>query len=204
MSLLDRFQRWFRFNLMYLGNPRWDTGVSPPELIAFLDEAPPGRALDLGCGTGTNLLTMARQGWQVAGIDFAWLPVLRARNKLRGEGYAAHVRQGDVTARWDLGGSFDLILDMGCFHGLSPADRQIYRENLDRWLAPGGTYLLYAHWRKTPQSAFGVDDRDLADFQPDLTLNWRKGGSEERPDGSGGFPSVWARFDRPEDASNAG
>lgn len=203
MSFLKNLQRWFRFNLMYLGDPPWDTGVSPPELTGFLADAVPGRALDLGCGTGTNLLTMARQGWQVTGIDFAWLSILQARNKLRGEGYAADIRRGDVTAQWDLGNPFDLILDMGCFHGLTPAGRQAYRENLDRWLAPGGAYLLYAHWRKTPNSSFGVDDRDLAAFQPGLRLKWRKGGSEERPDGSGGFPSVWARFDRSEDDSDA-
>jgi cyclopropane fatty-acyl-phospholipid synthase-like methyltransferase len=197
MNPIYRLWRWFRFNLVYLGSPPWDTGISPPELTHFLAEAPPGRALDLGCGTGTNLLTMARQGWQVAGVDFAWLPVLRARTKLRAEGYAARVRRGDVTSDLGLGGPFDLVLDIGCFHGLTPAGRQAYRENLQRWLSPGGTYLLYAHWRRSPESKFGVDDGDVAAFQSFLTLNWRQGGSEVRPDGGGGFPSLWARFDQP-------
>lgn len=199
MTLWYRLWRWFRFNLIYLGTPPWDTGISPPELTAFLNETPPGRALDLGCGTGTNLLTMARKGWQVAGVDFAWLPVLQARHKLRSEGYAARVRRGDVTAGLDMGGSFDLILDIGCYHGLTPSGRQAYRQNLRNWLAPGGAYLLYAHWRNGPQTSYGVDDGDVDSFKTFLTLNWRKGGSEVRPDGSGGFPSLWARFDRPEE-----
>ena len=43
------------FELRYLlGDVPWDTGVSPPELLDFLDRHPPGRALDLGCGTGTT------------------------------------------------------------------------------------------------------------------------------------------------------
>jgi SAM-dependent methyltransferase len=80
--MFDRIRRWIRFNLLYLGCPPWDTGVSPPELNAFLSEKEPGRALDAGCGTGTNLLTMAQNGWEVIGVDIAWLSVLRARREL--------------------------------------------------------------------------------------------------------------------------
>ncbi len=62
MKLLHRLPRWLQFNLRYLGNPPWDTGVSPPELLAIIAEKQPGRALDLGCGTGTNLLTHGGKG----------------------------------------------------------------------------------------------------------------------------------------------
>ena len=45
----------------------WDTQVTPPEVMEFIARTPPGKALDLGCGTGTNAITLARHGWQVDG-----------------------------------------------------------------------------------------------------------------------------------------
>jgi len=46
------------FRAAYLfGFKPWDTGVPPPELVSVVegnDRLVPGKALDLGCGTGTN------------------------------------------------------------------------------------------------------------------------------------------------------
>ena len=68
-----------RHQLMYLvGFKPWDSGVSPPELVAAVEgpqALPPGRALDLGCGTGTNAIYMARHGWDVTGADLVGRPL---------------------------------------------------------------------------------------------------------------------------------
>jgi SAM-dependent methyltransferase len=196
----QKLKRWLMFNLFYFGKPAWDTGVSPPELINFLDGIPPGRALDVGCGTGTNLLTMAERGWDVTGLDFAWLSVLKARRKMHQAGFSARVFQRDVTNDLDLDELFDFVLDIGCFHGLSPKGRRQYIKNLDRWLKPGGTYLLYAHKKRSPGSFYGIGEANLDAFQDFLTLTWRSDGDELRPDGGGGFPALWARFRRPDPA----
>lgn len=194
MTFWEKIQRWLMFNLLYLGHPAWDTGISPPELNELLDKIPPGSALDVGCGTGTNLLTMAEEGWQVTGLDLAWLSVLKARRKLHRAGFKAHVFRGDITKSLSLRGPFDLVLDIGCFHSLPQEGRQQYRDNLDRWLKSGGTYLLYAHGRRSSQSNHGVDEGDLKAFQSFLELTWRSDNDEIRPDGGGGFPALWASF----------
>ena len=80
------FHRLF-FTWMYRrGRTPWDTGISPPELVEAVEGVgamPPGRALDLGCGTGTNCLYMARNGWQAIGVDFAAPAITRAKRKAR-------------------------------------------------------------------------------------------------------------------------
>ena len=63
--------RRLEFDLWYLFRPPWDSGVSPPELFEFMAAHPAGRAIDLGCGTGTNVVTLAEHGWQVTGLDYS-------------------------------------------------------------------------------------------------------------------------------------
>jgi predicted TPR repeat methyltransferase len=57
-----------------LGLKPWDTGVVPPELVALVegpDALRPGRALDLGCGTGTHVVYLEHRGWLTTGVDLA-------------------------------------------------------------------------------------------------------------------------------------
>lgn len=194
--MFAKIKRFFQFNWRYLGDPPWDTGVSPPELIEFLDSAEPGRALDLGCGTGTNLLTLAKRGWAVVGIDMAVIPVLRARTKLREAGCDGRVIRGDVTSDFRLREPFDFVLDIGCYHALTPQARSDYQQKLKTRLKPGGTYLLYAHRRTSPEDSHGIVEADLQSFQAFLEQQWREDSQEKRPDEDAGRPSTWVRFDR--------
>lgn len=188
--------RWFRFNLRYFAQPPWDTGVSPPELIDCLQSAEPGRALDLGCGTGTNLVTLAAHGWRMVGIDLAWISVWKARAKLKSAGLTGHVIRGNVAGQVDLGAAFDLVVDIGCYHSLGPHEREGYRQNLLSWLNPGGVYLLYAHLKASPEDAHGVSEADFEHFSSMLHCQWQKQSDERRPDGGGGWPATWARYER--------
>jgi len=178
------------FNLWYLlRRPQWDTGISPPELIRFIQTHPSGRALDLGCGTGTNVITLAKAGWQATGVDFASSAISKARRKARQSGITADFRVGDVTRLHFPAQSFDLILDMGCFHGLEPDGRAVYAQNIQTWLAPGGTFLLYAVMSQ-PGHPIGITDDDLTLFSA-LTLTQRADGMNPGP---GARPSVWVEW----------
>ena len=133
----------FHFNLAYYRHPPWDTGVTPPELIEFIDSHPPGTALDLGCGTGTNAIYLARHGWHVTAIDFALTAIHLARRKVRRLDLDIDFRLGDVTRLDRLVVPFDLILDIGCLHNLDDQGRLAYLHQVKRLLAPGGTFLVY-------------------------------------------------------------
>ncbi len=170
-----KFWGWLSFNLAYfLGRPRWDTQISPPELLRFIAENPPGRALDLGCGTGTNLLTLANAGWQVTGVDYAWRAIALARRRLAQAGVTADLRLGNVLDLHDLSQPFDLVLDIGCFHGLSAEGKLAYRRSLQRLLAGrSGVWLVFGFRNDAGEGGFGISMEDIAAISKELTLVWR-------------------------------
>jgi cyclopropane fatty-acyl-phospholipid synthase-like methyltransferase len=179
------------FNLMYFRKPPWDTGISPPELLEFIATHSPGRALDLGCGTGTNAITLAKNGWQVTGVDFAVRAIRQARQKARRAGVQVDFHIGDVTQLDGIPTPFDLILDIGCLHNLRASQKKAYIDNLDRFLAPGGTFLLYAFLRPSGDSQRGIDAGDIESLCSRLSLVHRKDGSER-----GRLPSTWLTFQK--------
>jgi SAM-dependent methyltransferase len=181
---------WFRrvfFSLMYYRHPPWDTGISPPELLATIQSTPPGRALDLGCGTGTNVITLAKNGWQVTGIDFAPRAIALARRKARQAGVQVDLRVGDVTRLEDIHGTFDLILDLGCFHSLDKSGRQAYLRNIQRLLSQSGIYLLYTFCAASGTNGPGIDQADVQALTKALELESRQDGN----DWGRGQPSAW-------------
>jgi cyclopropane fatty-acyl-phospholipid synthase-like methyltransferase len=150
MSLISRIT----FEMSYLlGAAPWDSGVSPPELLAFLEVNPPGRALDIGCGTGTNTLTMAQRGWQVLGIDFSSRAIRAARKKARLAGLSPVFEQADVSRLGGITGPFDMALDIGCFHSLRLTQQSAYARALACLLRPGGAFLLYGFLETEPNPA---------------------------------------------------
>lgn len=63
----------------YAGSePIWSGRVnqSLAELVADFE---PGRALDLGCGEGADVIWLAEQGWKVTGVDISVTAIARAR-----------------------------------------------------------------------------------------------------------------------------
>lgn len=142
MDLL-KLRRWRLEHRYLVGNTPWDSGVSPPELVTYLDSHPPGSAIDLGCGTGTNVISMATYGWDVTGIDISRMAILLARRKIKSTGVQAKLVRGDVVRAQVPDTSFDLALDIGCFHSLPPVQRPDYVQSVFSMLKPGSDYLLY-------------------------------------------------------------
>ncbi len=143
MSIL---QHWI-FRLLYLRKPPWDTNQTPPEVIQRVEsgEIAPGRALDLGCGTGTNAIYLAQHGFQVVGIDFVPRAIEQARQKAAQAGVDVAFHVGDVSDISFLGDiQFDLALDIGCFHSIAESSRPAYARGLAEHTRPGARYLLYA------------------------------------------------------------
>jgi SAM-dependent methyltransferase len=124
----------------------WHLSRASPELVSALGEGwlpGRGRALDVGCGLGSEAAHLAAAGWQVAGIDLSQTALARAA---AAHGQVAFAR---ADVRWlpFAGHCFDAAVDRGCFHYLAPADRTRYNDELRRVLRPGGKLLLRASLR---------------------------------------------------------
>jgi cyclopropane fatty-acyl-phospholipid synthase-like methyltransferase len=166
------------FTIWYWRTPPWDTNQTPPELFDFITSHDPGRALDLGCGTGTNVITLAKHDWRVTGIDFIPRAIRSARRKTALAHVEADLRIGDVTKLDDIQGPFDLILDIGCYHSLSPLGMQAYRQNIRRLLSPGGSFLLYLFFKTEAGSGTGATETDLLPFSEFLSITERQDGTD--------------------------
>jgi SAM-dependent methyltransferase len=148
MALLD-FTRIFYWLAYRRGRLPWDTGITPPELVAVVEgdhALPAGKVLDLGCGTGTNSIYLAQHGWDVSAADYTARALERASEKAARAGVMVKFYRGDVTRLGDLllRGPFDLLFDIGCFHGLTPQGRKAYAQGIASLSKPGALLLLYA------------------------------------------------------------
>ena len=138
----------FAYRLLYrLGMTPWDRQPFPPEL-ASLVEGPralaPGKALDLGCGTGKHAVYLASHGWKVTGVDFVPRALAVARDRAAAAQVDVQFLEGDVTRLDSLGlhSGYHLFLDAGCFHGLPLSLREAYAGGVTALRSPGAVMLL--------------------------------------------------------------
>lgn len=186
------FRRLF-FQYWYFGQPKWDTGISPPELLTFIKEHQPGRAIDIGCGTGTNVVTLAKAGWQVTGVDFAPRAIQLAKRKVKEAGLRADLSNEDVTTMRGLQGPYDLALDIGCFHGIPREGQTKYLIQLDRILAPQGIWIMYGFFKPSAQDpGTGLVEADMNALASRLQLISRSDGFDDKR----GRPSAWFQFQK--------
>ncbi|MFI7039874.1 class I SAM-dependent methyltransferase [Microbispora rosea] len=162
-------------NYYRAGKPPWDTGVTPPELVALIEghepgngagngALPPGRALELGCGTGTNAIYLARHGWEVVAVDLVDRAIEQARERADAAGAAVRLLQGDATRldELDAPGPYDLFFDLSCYCGIPPHRRDAYAAGLTRRAAPGARLLMFGYGPGTLGDTFaGVTADEL-------------------------------------------
>lgn len=159
----DWVKWWYDFSYRF-SRPPWDSGITPPEVVDEIEsgEVKRGSALDLGCGTGTNSIFLAKQGFQTVGVDFSVRAIDLARKKARAAAVHIDFYANDVTRLDFLRGPFDFVLDIGCFHSLDTDSRLRYSEVVTRLTCPGSVYMLYAfdprpsRWR-----AVGITQKDV-------------------------------------------
>ena len=98
--------------------------------------------LEVGCGTAPNVAFMAREGFQVSGIDASKTAVRIASERLEKEGLKADLTIGDFCALPYKDESFDLVVDRAALtHADFPSMRRAIDE-IRRVLKPRGRFLF--------------------------------------------------------------
>ena len=166
-----------------LGFHPWEDAAEEPAFVEAItglfeaeergQEAPYGRALDLGTGSGIWGIELARRGWEVTGVDNVERVLDRARDRVDEAGVEMELVHGDVT---DLRGAgietgYRLILDTGTFHGLPRSQRAAMGREVDAVAASDATVLLLAwdpRWRgPLPR---GASRREIEEAFPGWTV----------------------------------
>jgi SAM-dependent methyltransferase len=110
----------------------------------------PGRLLDLGCGTGRLLVSFARRGCWVLGVDLSPEMLAVARERAADAGVAVHLLRAnlarlDCLADANFDGAACLFSTLGMVTGA--AERRRVVGHAFRLLRPGGTFVLHVHNR---------------------------------------------------------
>ena len=109
----------------------------------------PGRSIELGCGSGTNAVWLAKQGFEVTAVDVSSAAISRARERAASEGAKVSFLCGDVLNLPDIG-TYDFVFDCGCYHVVRRLDVQSYQRTLRQVTHPGSIGLVLAGNAREP------------------------------------------------------
>ncbi len=122
----------------------WETGPRE-ELVELVESGgiSPCRAIDLGCGTGSNAVFLAQHGFEVTGVDFVSSAIAKGRRKAEAAGVRVEFVVDDLTNLRKVKGTFDFLVDYGALDDLTPKDRDRYVQNVLPLTHPGSQFLLW-------------------------------------------------------------
>ncbi len=152
-------------------NVPWDSGRPDQHLKNFIGqfEPGPGKALEIGCGTGTNVIWLQGQGFEVLGLDLSPTAIAQARDKAAAAGTRCQLRVADFLAEPVPEGPFQLVYDRGCFHVFDdPGDRTRFATRIAELLEPGGTWHSLIGSTDGPPRDSGPPRRSAAEIMAAL------------------------------------
>ena len=130
---------------------------APAGLLSEVAElVPPGRALDLACGSGRNALYLASLGWNVVAVDSSPEAIRIVRQRAYDMGCPIDARVADLeTEEFPIEPeAYDLICDF--FY----LDRRLFSQ-IRQGVRPGGTVAAEIHLRDAAAHHFVLEPGEL-------------------------------------------
>ena len=129
-------------------------GIKNDEIKYWGNQKPIG--LDLGCGTGRNLLPMCELGIDTFGFDLSSVAINFLANWLNTKGLKANLSYGDISTLPYPNDFFDFVVCHGVLDHMTKQTREKGLIEINRILKPGG-FFFFSVISKS-DSAFGFGD----------------------------------------------
>ncbi|MEM5869638.1 MAG: class I SAM-dependent methyltransferase [Candidatus Aenigmatarchaeota archaeon] len=119
------------------------------KIVKFFKKRNVKRILDLGCGTGRHLVYLAKQGFEVYGLDISEQGIKIARKYLKKEKVEGKLKVGDIYKKLPYEDDFfDAIVSTKVIHHADIENiRKLIRE-MERILKPSGLIFITVDKKK--------------------------------------------------------
>lgn len=140
----ERSEERTRWDQHYIeGELPWDSGIPDSHLCKVVEQygIKPGKALEIGCGTGTNTIWLAQQGFEMTGMDISPTAIAQAEAKVIAAGVKCRLIVGDFLVDRVPKGPFEFVYDRGVLHVFDEAvDRAHFAQRIADLLVPQGMW----------------------------------------------------------------
>lgn len=218
----ERFDRalpdkidWESFYAHGKRNPPFLTDKPDENLAGHFEQGylKPGRAIDLGCGTGRNAAYLAKMGYRVDAIDLSETAILKARSFARRSEVDVNFIVGSIFNLALPGGHYDLAYDAGLLHHLQPHQRPYFLEKVHAVLKPNGVFgmtcfdtsggvhkedwEIYEEGKMPPGIGYTEDRlRDILQYHFEI-IEFRPMKAQSEDSGLFGISGLWAVLLKP-------
>ncbi len=176
------------------GQTPWDRRKVNTQLTEWLNRlvissSPPyqlqGPVVVPGCGSGYEVIELARRGFSVIGIDYAPAAIMRANQQLihltHEQRRRVQLVQADLLG-WQPPSQVGAVYEQTCLCALHPDYWLAYAAQMMRWMMPGGKLLaLFAQALKSGASdgliqgpPYHCDIHAMRALFPDVYWIWPK------------------------------
>lgn len=152
--------KWF-YNMMYRYSfvpIPYDIGPRE-ELVKVVESGrvKPCRAIDLGSGTASNVIFLAKHEFEVTGVDFSPAAIDLGHQRASEAEVEITFIEDDLTNLQHIKSTFDFLVDYGTLDDLRTPQRDLYLKNVLPLTHPGSLFLLFcfewpSRWWERPLS----------------------------------------------------
>jgi SAM-dependent methyltransferase len=162
MSDQERWEERYR-----TGSTPWDIGRPDFNLTDMVTERPirNRKALEIGCGTGSNAVWLAQQNFSVTATDVSDIAIQKAKERASDAGVKCVFLVSDFLNDEIPGAPFGFVFDRGCFHSFdSDEERKQLAENVALHLEKAGLWLSLVGSTDGPPREVGPPQRSARDI----------------------------------------